>query len=74
MTLNVGEESEKRLAYEGEEVGFVLEGKIAIVFDGVTCRAKKGEAFYVDGRKEHIIVNKNNGVSKIIWIATPSNF
>jgi len=60
--------------HEGEEFGYVLEGRIGIVKNGKTHIAKKGESFYFTANKEHQIVNKGKGKAKFIWISTPPNF
>lgn len=74
LTMEEGEESEERPPFEGQEFGYVLEGKIQIVFDDYSVKAKKGEAFYIDGSKTHTIKNTSAGRSRILWITTPSNF
>ncbi len=69
-------QSEIRTPFEGEEFGYCLEGKVAIVYQQgkYVSNAKKGEAFYIDGKYEHYIKNVNKGQSKILWVTTPSNF
>lgn len=60
--------------HEGEEFGYVLEGRIAIVCAGRGKVAKKGESFYFTASKEHYIVNKGKGKAKFLWVSTPPNF
>lgn len=60
--------------HEGEEFGFVLEGRIAVVKAGKYHAAKKGESFYLTADKEHFIVNRGKGKAKFLWISTPPNF
>lgn len=60
--------------HEGEEFGYVLEGKIAVVRDGKRFPASKGESFYFTANKEHKIVNLGKGKAKFIWVSTPPNF
>jgi len=67
-------ESAIRPPFEGEEFGYVLEGKISIEAGEFSYKAKKGDAFYISGEKEHKIINKGKGIAKIIWVTTPSNF
>ncbi|MEG1711391.1 MAG: XRE family transcriptional regulator, partial [Clostridia bacterium] len=74
LVLKEGAESEVRYPVEGEEFGFVLDGKIRIETETTVYKAKKGDAFYIDGKRQHKIVNANKGNSKIIWVTTPSNF
>lgn len=66
--------SEKRPPFEGEEFGYVLAGRIAIVIGEKNYIAKRGEAFYIPGKKEHYLKNIGSAEAKIIWVATPSNF
>ncbi len=74
LTLPEGGESEERSPFEGEEFGFVLEGRIAIDCGEYSYKAKKGESFYIDGKYGHVIRNVGKTEAKIIWVATPSNF
>ena len=74
LTLPVNGGSDIRYPFEGQEFGFVLEGKIALTVGDFTYKAKKGEAFYLNGDKEHKIENVGKQEAKILWIATPSNF
>lgn len=69
-------ESVDRLPFEGEEFGYCLTGKVEIVVNNgaYVYKLNKGESFYIDGKDEHKIINKNNGKSRILWVTTPSNF
>ena len=60
--------------HDGEEFGFVLEGRIAIVVGGKAHIAKKGESFYFTASREHHILNKGKGRAKFLWVSTPPNF
>ena len=60
--------------HEGEEFGFVLEGKIAIVLGNERYVCKKGEAFYYPAEKPHYIQNIGKTKAKFLWISTPPNF
>ncbi len=60
--------------HEGEEFGYVLEGRISVVRAGKRYDAKKGESFYFTADKEHFIVNRGRGKAKFLWISTPPNF
>lgn len=74
LNLPEGAESEVRMPFEGEEFGYVLEGKLTLVADDKSYILKKGEAFYIDGAHEHKLVNNFGRDAKIIWVTTPSNF
>ena len=74
LTLPADGKSDLRYPFEGEEFGYVLEGKISIEVGDYSYKAKKGDAFYLSGDKEHRIVNIAGKESKILWVTTPSNF
>ncbi|MDR2266315.1 MAG: cupin domain-containing protein [Christensenellaceae bacterium] len=74
LTLPEGGLSDTRYPFEGEEFGYILEGKINLVTLHNTYIVKKGEAFYINGSMEHRIVNIGNARCRVLWITTPSNF
>ncbi len=74
VELESGASSPVDFPHEGEEFGYVLEGRIAIVRADKSTVAKKGESFYFTANKEHYIVNKGKGKAKFLWISTPPNF
>ncbi len=74
VELNEGVSTSPDVPHEGEEFGFVLEGKIAVLLGGKRHVCKKGEAFYYSADKPHGIENKGNGKARFLWISTPPNF
>ena len=62
------------IPHEGEEFGYVLDGKITIELGNKRYVCKKGEAFYYSASKPHGITGKGKGKSKFLWISTPPNF
>ena len=74
VELDAGAQTQADFPHEGEEFGYVLEGKVAVVTGGKSHPAKKGESFYFTAGKEHYIVNKGKSRAKFIWISTPPNF
>ncbi len=74
VVLEPGASTSIDFPHEGEEFGFVLEGRVAIVNAGKAHPAKKGESFYFTADKEHYIINKGKGKAKFIWVSTPPNF
>ncbi|MBE7084430.1 MAG: cupin domain-containing protein [Clostridiales bacterium] len=62
------------IPHEGEEFGYVLEGKIAVVLGNKRYACKKGEAFYYPANKPHSIINKGKGKARFLWVSTPPNF
>ncbi len=74
VELSEGMETAQDVPHEGEEFGYVLEGKIAICLGNKHDLCKKGEAFYYSAGKPHSIVNKGKSTAKFLWISTPPNF
>ncbi len=74
VELESNAKTETDVPHDGEEFGYVLEGKITVVRDKKNYPVKKGESFYYTADKEHYIINKGKGKAKLIWISTPPNF
>lgn len=74
VELEAGTETPEDVPHEGEEFGYVLEGRIAVVIAGRSKTVKKGESFYYSAGKAHCIVNKGKGKAKFLWVSTPPNF
>ena len=74
VELAEGAETAGDIPHEGEEFGYVLEGKIDILLGNKRHLCKKGEAFYYSASKPHSILNKGKGKAKFLWISTPPNF
>ncbi len=74
VELAEGISTDGDIPHEGEEFGYVLEGKIAVVLGKKQHVCKKGEAFYYSANKPHSIENKGKGKARFLWISTPPNF
>lgn len=74
VELTEGASTTEDVPHEGEEFGYVLEGKIAVCLGKKQYLCKKGEAFYYLAEKTHYILNRGNGKARFIWISTPPNF
>ena len=74
VELLEGVETAEDIPHEGEEFGYVLEGKITIILGNKHYPCKKGEAFYYSANKPHHVLNKGKGKAKFLWISTPPNF
>ena len=74
VELEAGAATAGDIPHEGEEFGFVLDGKLAVVLGNKHHLCKKGEAFYYSANKPHHLINKGNGRAKLLWISTPPNF
>lgn len=74
VDLPAGGESMMIEPHEGEEFGYVLNGKINLVFEDKELLIKKGETFYLRGSKAHQIMNKTNKTARFLWVCTPPIF
>lgn len=60
--------------HQGEEFGYVLEGKICVVIGKKKYHCKKGDSFYFTADKTHYLVNPTNKSAKVLWVSSPPNF
>jgi len=76
LTLKQNGESEKVSPHEGEEFGYVLQGRVKIVnlSNNEEHEIKKGETFSLKGEFSHIIRNDNEQTAKVLWVCTPPLF
>ena len=59
---------------DGEEFGYVLEGRITLVNGDKEHTVKKGETFYLTGKNFHYLRNDRKTAAKFIWVSTPPLF
>jgi transcriptional regulator with XRE-family HTH domain len=74
VTLKPGEGTEIEEPHEGEEMGFVLRGRIEIQLGKMTHRAKKGECFYFAAERDHSLSNIGPRDAVLLWITSPPYF
>lgn len=60
--------------HEGEEFGFVLEGKITLSLGKKKYVCHAGESFYYSADRTHGISNESDAKARFIWISSPPNF
>ena len=60
--------------HDGEDFGYVIQGKVTPVNGEEEYDVKKGETFYLKGNLPHYIINKNDTLAKVIWVSTPPIF
>lgn len=60
--------------HDGEEFGYVLEGRITLVNGEKEYPVKKGETFYINGKHRHYLRNAGKHDAKVLWITTPPLF
>ena len=62
------------IPHEGEEFGFVLEGKIVLSLGKKKYACRAGESFYYSADRTHGISNESDAKARFIWISSPPNF
>ncbi len=74
VELEPGASSGEDIPHEGEEFGYVLEGKITLQCGKKKYICRKGESFYFTADRTHKITNESDLKAKFIWISSPPNF
>jgi len=74
LTLKQGQATQKEKPHEGEEFGFVLQGRVSLRFGREIMKLKKGECFYLWAEKEHWLENTSSRNAVILWITSPPYF
>lgn len=74
VTLEPGAEMELQDVHEGEEFGYLLQGRIAVCLDDKVYTVKKDECFLFASDRRHTVRNIGKGRAKILWVVTPPTF
>ncbi|GAB4256601.1 MAG: XRE family transcriptional regulator [Deferrisomatales bacterium] len=74
VDLQPGEATEPMSGHEGEEFGFVLEGRVSLHVGGGTHKLRKGECFYFGADTEHWLSNPGKRRATVLWVACPPSF
>ncbi len=74
ITINPGGKSQEISPHDGEDFGYVLDGKAELIYGGEKHKLKTGETFYVYCNESYHIENKTDKPCSLIWISTPPFF
>lgn len=74
VELQAGASTDADIPHEGEEFGYVLQGKVKVVVGNRTEYACAGDSFYFSSDKRHCVCNASDGVSKVLWVSCPPTF
>ncbi len=74
MTLAAGEVTEPERPYNGDEFGYLLEGRLKIHYGGVTYLLSANEWFFYSAKHKHFFENPGPGIAKLLWLTSPPNF
>jgi transcriptional regulator with XRE-family HTH domain len=69
-----GHGSDGAIVHEGEEFGYVLEGKFELILAGETHLLLPGDSFSFASHKPHSYKNPGDVVTKVLWFNTPPTF
>lgn len=74
IELKKGKKSMALDPHDGEEFGYVVQGKITLVNGEDRFEMKKGETFYLKGSLTHYLENNHDMIAKVVWVSTPPIF
>lgn len=74
IELEPGGQSEIHEPHMGEEFGYVMDGKVTLVYNKKRYVLKKGETFYYLANREHYLLNNGTSKARVLWISTPPMF
>lgn len=74
VTIRPGAELDEQDYHEGEEFGYVLQGKIELRLNDQLYKLNKDECFYFASDKKHTVKNIGKTDAKILWVVTPPTF
>ncbi len=73
-TLDPGEETLTDDPHDGDEFGYVLQGRIEVILGDKSYRVKKDECFYYACNRVHKIQNNGKSEATFLWISSPPYF
>ncbi len=62
------------MQHEGDEVGFVLEGRLSLSIGEIVHELGPGDSFAFPSRLAHTYRNPGTEVARVLWINTPPTF
>ena len=74
VTINAGGSTVPDDPHDGEEFGYVMNGKIRVHFGEAVYTVKAGESFYYRTTQVHRIEHPSAKPAKFLWISTPPEF
>lgn len=73
-TINSGKNSTEDMPHEGEEFGYILEGKLRLHIGSKCYPLEQGDSFYFKSEKIHYLENYGKDPAVLIWVSTPPTF
>lgn len=72
--ISPGGSSMGLIHHQGEEMGFVLEGKIELSVEGKKTIVNEGDTFFFRSHLKHGYRNIGDHEAQIVWVNTPQSF
>jgi len=72
--VEAGGASDGVISHEGEETGYVVEGRLDLTVDGQTVRLGPGDSFFFDSRRPHGYSNPGPEVARVVWVNSPPTY
>lgn len=69
-----GVETDGQIVHAGEEVGYLMEGRIELLLGGERHLIQAGDAFTFSSQIPHGYRNTGSTVARILWVNTPATF
>ena len=60
--------------HNGEELGYVVKGRVSILLGALSCIAKAGDCFSYKARQQHSILNVGHLPAQVLLITWPPQF
>lgn len=67
-------ESGGDITHDGEEIGYVLEGRLELTISDETYALNAGDSFYFKSELRHRYRNPGSSLTRVLWVNTPPTF
>jgi transcriptional regulator with XRE-family HTH domain len=72
--IDVGGASDGAIEHEGEEVGYVVEGRLELTVDGESVVLEPGDSFFFESTRPHSYRNVGDTVARVVWVNSPPTY
>lgn len=69
-----GGHTDGEITHIGEEIGYILTGKLDLMVEGVTYRLSEGDCFFFKSELRHGYRNPGKVETRVLWVCTPPTF
>jgi transcriptional regulator with XRE-family HTH domain len=72
--VDPGGHTDGEITHDGEEIGYVLTGKLELRVEGVPYLLHEGDCFFFRSELRHGYRNPGSIVTRVLWVCTPPTF